>query len=119
MNIKKPISLLAAASLSFAANAQVVLINPFTVPEGHVEETLVFWETARDFLQEEDGYVSTNLHKALSEGATFEFINVAIWASEDSFKKATGNMQAYFKENGIKAPEGVKNDPALYQVIRN
>lgn len=37
MNIKKPISLLAAASLSFAANAQVVLIN-------HLQFLKVMWK---------------------------------------------------------------------------
>ncbi len=28
----------------------IVLINPFTVPEGKLQESIVFWEKARDYL---------------------------------------------------------------------
>lgn len=117
MKFKKAVSGLLALSFSFAVNAQVVLINPFIVPEGKEADALVFWETARDFLQEQPGYVSTNLHQQLNK-SKYTFVNVAVWESEKDFKSATGKMREYFMKEGIRAPDGVKNDPALYKVVR-
>ena len=110
--------LTATLLLPFTTYAQVVLINPFTVPEGKSEEALKFWETARDFLKDQPGYVSTNLHQSITQGSTFEFVNVAVWESDTSFEQATNEMRRYFRENGIVAPKGVVNAPALYEVIR-
>ena len=70
----------------------IVLINPFTVPEGKMEESIVFWEKARDYLKEQPGYVSTKLHKSLKPDATFELINVAVWESTEDFIAATQKM---------------------------
>ncbi len=111
--------LLTALLIPVSAGAQVVLINPFTVPESKSEQTIIFWETARDYLQQQPGYISTNLHQTITPNSDFEFVNVAIWESDSAFKNATSNMKAHFAKEGIVAPEGVVNNPALYRVIRN
>jgi hypothetical protein len=43
----------------------VVLINLFQVPTGADEGFIAAWEHARDFLQVQDGYRSTELHLSL------------------------------------------------------
>jgi heme-degrading monooxygenase HmoA len=43
----------------------VVLINLFEVPAGADEEFIAAWERVRDFLQLQDGYRSTELHRSL------------------------------------------------------
>lgn len=94
----------------------VVLINTFTVPEGKIEESIVFWEKSRDFLKGQPGYVSTKLHKSLKPDATFELINVAVWESAEAFMAASQNMRSELKESPV---EGLTGDPALYEVIRD
>lgn len=55
----------------------VILINPFEVPEGKEEEFLAQWHEAAAVLRNATGYVSTRLHESLDPKATFRFVNVA------------------------------------------
>ncbi len=93
----------------------VILINPFEVPKGQEAQTIVYWEAARDFLMEQPGYVSTELHQSIQPGAKFHLINIAEWESIETFKAATSKMRKELKQKPI---EGLKFYPALYDVIR-
>ena len=99
-----------------AEQQPLILINAFEVPEGSDEEFIAGWEAARDYLQEQPGYVDTSLHQAVSPGADFRFVNVARWASMEhfqastqspGFREAAGNLAAF------------RSHPALYRVIRS
>ena len=99
---------------------QLVLINPFIVPEGKLEESIKYWESHRDFMQKQPGYVSTKLHQAqenqsfLGE-AKYQLINIAIWESQEAFNSAAQKMRS---ELGGIVVEGLTGNPALYQIIR-
>ncbi|MEM7169850.1 MAG: antibiotic biosynthesis monooxygenase family protein [Pseudomonadota bacterium] len=92
-----------------------VLINPFTVPAGKLDETIAMWEQARDFLQKEPGYISTALHQSVSLDAQYRLINVAQWESVETYTAATKKMRS---EANLPRIEGVRPAPALYTVIR-
>ena len=106
------------ASTAHAKDQQVILINPFTVPAGKLEETIQFWEKARDFLAKEPGYVSTKLHQSLNPEATYQLINIAEWKNAEAFRNATQKMRMYFKAQKIPMVAGLRYDPALYRIIR-
>lgn len=108
------LGLLTANAESHAEN--VVLINTFTVPADVLEETIVYWEQARDFLKTQPGYVSTKLHQSLSPDAKYLLVNVAEWESADAFKAATTLMQS---SASLPTINGVVPGPQLYKVIRN
>ncbi len=93
----------------------VILINPFEVPEDKLSETISMWEQARDFLQEQPGYISTELHQSMTPDARFKLINVAKWESMETFQMATKKMKA---EANLPKIEGVKANPALYTVVK-
>lgn len=93
----------------------VTLINSFEVPENKLEESIIYWEACRDFLQNEPGYVSTKLHQSLKGNARFQLVNVAIWETPESFMKAAQKMS---KELGVAPPSGLQANPALYTIIR-
>lgn len=95
----------------------VVLINTFTVPAGKTEEAVAAWEVARDFLREQDGYISTRLHMALGADARYQLINIAKWESPEQFRSAVSAMRAAGVLRGV-AVAGVVGDPNLYTVIR-
>lgn len=116
-NIAMVFTLSFSAATTSAEN--VVLINPFNVPENKLNESIQFWEKARDFLSQEPGYVSTKLHSSLKPKAEYQLINVAEWKSAAEFKAATQKMRAHFKENKITPPKGLKPNAALYSVIRD
>jgi heme oxygenase (mycobilin-producing) len=90
----------------------VVLINAFEVPAGQDEAFLQAWESAREFLATQEGYVSTSLHRSLSPTADFRFINVAVWQSPQAF-------QAALSQPGFRnAPVPFPSHASLYEVVR-
>ncbi|GAB4576573.1 MAG: antibiotic biosynthesis monooxygenase [Roseibium sp.] len=72
----------------------VTLINVFEVPADRLDETVQFWEKARDFLKTQPGFLSTRLHRSLSPEAKFQLVNVARWQSPEAFQAAIGRMRA-------------------------
>lgn len=93
----------------------VVLINAFTVPAEVIDEAIVMWETARDFLKTQPGYISTRLHRSISPDAKHLLINVAQWESPEAYRAATSLMR---ERNILPRIEGVIPGPGLYKVIR-
>lgn len=71
----------------------VTLINIFEVPSGQLDQTIRFWEKARDFLKKQPGFLSTRLHQSLSPEARFQLVNVATWQSPAAFQAAIARMQ--------------------------
>ena len=71
---------------------QVILINPFNVPEGKLKESIEYWESHRDFMNNQPGYVSTNLHQYFQDDATYQLMNIAIWESQEAFYLAAKKM---------------------------
>jgi heme-degrading monooxygenase HmoA len=94
------------------SDGAVVLINLFEVPPGADERFVAGWEQARDFLQGQDGYLSTELHRSLAADADFRFVNVAQWRSPAAFQAAMS--QPAFPGRELPFP----SHPALYQVVR-
>lgn len=107
--------IVAAMNSALSSNEPLILINPFEVPAGRLEETIAMWEQARDFLQQQPGYISTSLHQSIKPDARFQLINVAKWASADAFMAANKKMWA---EAGLPKIEGVMPNPGLFTVIR-
>ena len=85
------------------------------MPEGKLKESIEYWESHRDFMQLQPGYVSTKLHQSFSPDARYQLANVAIWESRESFHSAAEKMR---RELGHVEVEGLSGEPALYQVIR-
>ncbi|ABO25016.1 antibiotic biosynthesis monooxygenase [Shewanella loihica] len=96
-------------------SAPVTLINPFKVPADKLEAAIEYWEAHRDFMAQQPGYLSTQLHQSIDEGATYQLINVAIWQSEADFYQAAQKMRQAL---GHVQVEGLCGNPALYRVIR-
>ena len=71
----------------------VVLINAFEVPSGADESFLAGWERAHDFLLNQPGYRSSQLHKSVELGADFRYVNVSVWDSEEAFRAATSRLE--------------------------
>lgn len=116
-NIIKHGLALGAISVSALVSANpVVLINTFSVEPANEAATLAYWESARDVLVQQPGYISTTLHRALSTDATYLYVNVANWESQKHFIDAISVMREELPALNL---EGVTADPNLYEVIRN
>ncbi len=118
--MKKIVSFCNVLILGFALSStakaeEITLINPFEVPANKLDETIAFWEKARNFLQTQPGYISTSLHQSIADDARFQLINIAKWQSAEAFVAASRKMQA---EAGLPRVEGLIPSPGLYTVIR-
>jgi len=70
-----------------------VLINPFKIESGKVAEFEEGWKACAEFLQKQDGYIKTSLHKAIDcDKAHFQFVNVALWENPVKFQTAIKAM---------------------------
>jgi len=92
----------------------VVLINAFEVPAEADEAFLAGWQTARETLATQRGYLGTRLHRSLG-AADFRFVNVARWSSPLAFSKAVGRPEFRAVADALPFP----SHPALYQVVRD
>ena len=97
--------------------SNVILINPFEVPEGKEEACLAIWEAAAEYMRKQPGFISTKLHRALSSDVRFYFINIADeWESPQHFQAAIGSEE--FKQLSAGSMETFPHFPGLYEVIR-
>jgi heme-degrading monooxygenase HmoA len=98
-----------------AEQPPLVLINAFEVPADADDDFIEGWEAARDYLRQQPGYVDTALHRAVSPGADFRFVNVARWESPEHFQAA---MQSPGFQEAAQGLAAYRPHPALYEVIR-
>jgi len=64
----------------------VVLVNVFEVAEPDIPALLKAWENDANWMKQQPGYISTQLHRGIA-GSTV-FLNYAIWESVAHFRAA-------------------------------
>jgi heme-degrading monooxygenase HmoA len=64
----------------------VVLVNVFQVAESDIPALLRAWEADANWMKQQPGYISTQLHQGVA-GSTV-FLNYAIWESVAHFRAA-------------------------------
>lgn len=68
-----------------AANP-VVLVNLFTVAEADIPALMAAWEKDANWMKQQPGFLSTQLHRAV--GGSCMFMNYAVWESVGHFRAA-------------------------------
>lgn len=66
--------------------APVILINLFTVDPNDVETLLRAWEHDANWMKQQAGYISTQLHRGIAGSCVF--LNYAVWESVAHFRAA-------------------------------
>jgi len=64
----------------------VVLVNVFQVAEGDIPALLNAWTADANWMKQQPGYISTQLHQGIA-GSTV-FMNYAVWESVAHFRTA-------------------------------
>jgi heme-degrading monooxygenase HmoA len=91
----------------------VVLVNVFTLDPADEESFLKVWQDDADFMKRQDGFISTQLHRAIGESPTY--LNYAVW-------ETTGDFRAAFSHPGFRAklsayPSSATASPHLFQKV--
>ena len=91
----------------------IVLINLFTIAPEEEEELVKAWAHDAEFMKEQPGYISTQLHKGLAGSATY--INYAIWQDVESFRNAF--TQPEFQKRIAAYPSSAVASPHLFKKL--
>lgn len=91
----------------------MVFMNVFHVAPEEVEEFMAAWTADGEFMKEQPGYISTQLHRGVAGSTTF--INVAQWQSVEAFRAAAGNPE--FQASLSRYPESAVASPHIFTKI--
>ncbi|WP_341760004.1 antibiotic biosynthesis monooxygenase family protein [Candidatus Endowatersipora endosymbiont of Watersipora subatra] len=115
-NFSTHVQIMAVMNKAIAKKSNsAILVTFFSVPAGKEEESIKYWENTAKFLRSQPGYISSELHQALSSNAKFPLVNISKWDTIDSFDKATIAMN---KSSTIKSVDGLNTHASLYKIIR-
>ena len=93
--------------------APVVLINLFSLDRTDEQTFLEVWQDDADFMKQQPGFISTQLHRALGESPTY--LNYAVWESTAAFRAAFSHPQ--FRAKISAYPSSVVASPHLFQKV--
>jgi len=93
--------------------APVVLVNVFTLDPADEPTFLKVWQDDAAFMKQQPGFISTQLHRALGENATY--INYAVWESTAHFRAAFSHPA--FKASLAAYPSSAIASPHLFQKV--
>jgi heme-degrading monooxygenase HmoA len=93
----------------------VTLINCFEIPAGRENEFFGLWQQVNAYMQTKPGYLGHTLYRSLTPDASFRFVNVADWASAESFQAAHDDGFRAMVSKASWAP--FRYHPVLYQIV--
>jgi heme-degrading monooxygenase HmoA len=88
----------------------VILVNIFTVSESDIPALLQAWADDANWMKQQPGYISTQLHQGIAGSTTF--MNYAIWESSAHFRAAFGHPD--FKKALEHYPSSAVASPHLF-----
>ncbi len=91
----------------------VVLVNIFTLDKADEQDFLKVWQSDADFMKQQPGFISTQLHRAIGESLVY--LNYAVWESNAAFKAAFTNPE--FLEKLSSYPSSAVCTPHLFQKV--
>lgn len=93
----------------------VTLINLFSVSKEIEAEFVASWHKTAEQMKQQPGFIDTKLHRNLEADGKFQYINVAHWTTEESFKKAQANIEIYERKLNIEAVPNLYTVEAAYK----
>jgi len=92
-------------------DAPVILVNVFHVAESEVPKLLIAWEQDANWMKQQPGFLSTQLHQGI--GGSTTFLNYAVWESVAHFREAFNHPG--FKSALDKYPSSAVASPLLFK----
>ena len=91
----------------------VVLVNPFTLDKADEQTFLKAWQDDAVFMKRQQGFISTQLHRAIGESPTY--LNYAVWESTADFRAAFTHPE--FRAKLSAYPSSAVASPHLFQKV--
>lgn len=91
----------------------VMLVNVFTLDKADEEIFLQVWQDDAEFMKQQPGFISTQLHRAIGESPTY--LNYAVWESTADFRAAF--LHPEFRAKLSAYPSSAVASPHLFQKV--
>ena len=91
----------------------VMLVNVFTLASADEETFLGVWQDDANFMKRQPGFISTQLHRAIGESATY--LNYAVWETTADFRAAFSHPE--FRAKLSAYPSSAVASPHLFQKV--
>jgi heme-degrading monooxygenase HmoA len=93
-----------------AIQSPVILVNTFSVDPADVAQLLTAWEADANWMKQQPGFISTQLHRGIGGNATF--LNYAVWESVEHFGRAFSHPD--FRATLVAYPDSAVASPHLF-----
>ena len=90
-----------------------MLVNPFILDKSDEFSFLKVWQDDAEFMKRQPGFISTQLHRALGENATY--LNYAVWESTAHFRAAFSHPE--FQAKIASYPASAVAMPHLFKKV--
>ncbi|WP_018126271.1 antibiotic biosynthesis monooxygenase family protein [Balneola vulgaris] len=105
----------------------ISVINSIEVPEGFEEEAIKVRDIYIAYFKTKKGFVSSTFYKSINANNTFDFVNIVVWDSYESFQEVVnsgfddvdGLNEDNMKVLGKGFPHPIKVSPGQFEVIRS
>ena len=91
----------------------VILVNVFTLDKADEQAFLETWRDDAQFMKQQPGFISTQLHRAIGDNPTY--LNYAVWETTERFRAAFTNRE--FQAKIAKYPASAVASPHLFQKV--
>ena len=105
-----------AVEAETGAGHPVTLMNSFVVPEGRDEAFVDLWMETSRYFRAQRGFLSLRLHRAVTPGTQYRYVNVARWATDADYRAPHGTDE-FRRLVTQEAWKEFPSSPALYEVV--
>lgn len=91
----------------------VVLVNVFTFDKADEQAFLEAWQVDAEFMKQQPGFISTQLHRAIGESPTY--LNYGVWETTAHFRAAFSSPM--FRAKLSSYPSSTVATPHLFQKV--
>jgi len=106
---------------------QISVINSIEVPEGFEDEAIKIRDVYIEYFKTKSGFVSSTFYRSINSENKFNFVNIVVWDSYDSFQAVVNS--GFVNEDGLNDdamkvlgkgfPHPIKVSPGQFEIIRN
>lgn len=100
-----------------SAEEPITLINAFEIPADASEEFAEQWRSRAAIMAAAPGFRDARLHRAITPGVRFGFVNVAHWDSRAAWEAAQKQPEFRHQLDELSAPTRAGAHAAVYQVV--
>ncbi|QCX39045.1 hypothetical protein FF125_11590 [Aureibaculum algae] len=105
---------------------EISVINSIKVPKGHEETAINVRDIYIKYFKTKPGFVSSTFYKSINSDNSFNFVNIVVWDSYESFQAIVNsgfdNIEGLNDDNmkvlGKGFPHPIMVNPGQFETIR-